>query len=84
MLICLLLFIVMALVILLLQFIAKQKAKKTAFQEYKKAILRMTDVWFKNYYAGCVANNWQNVSRKGRRFVEEEAKRRKIDLNSLF
>lgn len=83
MLVCLVLFVIMALVIFVVQVVAKQRAKKKDYRELEKAILRMSDQWFKKYYEGCVAKNWQGYSRKKRRFLEAECKRRKIDYNKF-
>ena len=79
MLVCLVLFVLMALIVFAGQLIAKQKTENARWRERKKALLRMSDTWFKVYFEGCVAKNWSGISRKERRFIEAEVQKRKIN-----
>ncbi len=83
MMLVLVLFIIMVLIVFVVQVVVKAKAKKAERQELEKAILRMTDVWFKKYCEGWIAKNWVGIHPKIKRLIYAELKRRNIDINKL-
>ena len=77
--VCLVLFVLMALLVFVWQLITKHNVENARRREREKAILRMSDTWFKVYFEGCMAKNWSGISRKERRFIEAEALKRKLN-----
>lgn len=54
--------------------------KKRCWQERKQALSRMTDDWFKVYYANLTNSK---VKRREKKFINQEIKRRKLKLKFL-
>lgn len=54
--------------------------KKRCWQERKQALSRMTDDWFKVYYANLTNSK---VDRYEKKFINQEIKRRKLKLKFL-